>query len=202
VRYLAAAPVLLCAVVTVLADTGIRPAECFGLRWESITWANGRHGTVLVTHGKSAAARRVLPMTPRVRAVLEARWDKAERPYEGLIFPAPTASGHIEKSTLKKPHKKVFETVREEAKAKNKNPIRRFLMYDLRHTFLTRLGESGCDAWTLARIAGHGNTRQSMRYVHPSEDSVFGAMERISGHNTGHSARAQVQNQNQRQLTQ
>jgi hypothetical protein len=24
----------------------------------------------------------------------------------------------------------------------------------LRHTFLTRLGESGCDAWTLMRVAG------------------------------------------------
>lgn len=201
-RYLAAAPELLSTVVTVLADTGMRPSECFGLRWESITWSNGKHGTVLITHGKSPAARRVLPMTPRVRAVLEARWDKVEKPHEGWIFPAPTASGHIEKSTLKKPHKKVFETVLEEAKAKNERPIRRFVIYDLRHTFLTRLGESGFDAWSLARIAGHGNTRQSMRYVHPSENSVFGAMERLGGHNIGHSARSGVQKQNQRQLTQ
>ena len=35
----------------------------------------------------------------------------------------------------------------------------------LRHTFLTRLGESGCDAWSLARIAGHSNIRMSSRYV-------------------------------------
>ena len=33
--------------------------------------------------------------------------------------------------------------------------VRPFVLYSLRHTFLTRLGESGCDAWTLARIAGH-----------------------------------------------
>jgi len=29
--------------------------------------SNGRYGTLLVTHGKTAAARRLLPMTPRVR---------------------------------------------------------------------------------------------------------------------------------------
>jgi hypothetical protein len=45
--------------------------------------------------------------------------------------------------------------------------IRPFVLYSLRHTFLTRLGESGCDAWTLARIAGHSSVSMSSRYVHP-----------------------------------
>ena len=66
-RYLAAAPDTLAAVAAVLVDTGLRPEECFRLHWESITWTNGRFGTLIVTHGKTAAARRVLPMTPRVR---------------------------------------------------------------------------------------------------------------------------------------
>src|SRR5438874_2225859 len=63
-RYLAAASPLLASVATVLADTGLRPDECHRLRWEDITWINGRNGTLLVTRGKTAAARRVLPMTP------------------------------------------------------------------------------------------------------------------------------------------
>jgi integrase len=42
-----------------------------------------------------------------------------------------------------------------EAAKRNEKPVRPFVLYDLRHTFLTRLGESGCDVWTLARIAGH-----------------------------------------------
>jgi integrase len=65
--YLAATREPLASVATVLADTGMRPEECFRLRWESITWANGRYGTLLITHGKTSAARRVIPMTPRVR---------------------------------------------------------------------------------------------------------------------------------------
>jgi integrase len=66
-KYLATAGEPLGSVAAVLVDTGLRPEECFRLRWESITWFNGRYGTLLVTHGKTAAARRVLPMTPRVR---------------------------------------------------------------------------------------------------------------------------------------
>jgi len=61
-----------------------------------------------------------------------------------------------------------------------------FVLYSLRHTFLTRLGESGCDAWTLARIAGHSSISMSSRYVHPSDDAVLAAMSRLGGHNFGH----------------
>ena len=175
-RYLAAASPLLASVATVLADTGLRPDECHRLRWEEITWVNGRNGTLLVTHGKTAAARRVLPMTPRVRGVLERRWMAAGRPSEGWVWPAPTKTGHIDHSSLKKQHVKALKL----------SGVRGFVLYSLRHTFLTRLGESGCDAWTLARVAGHSSVAISSRYVHPSEDAVLGALSRLGGHNSGH----------------
>ena len=53
---------------------------------------------------------------------------------------------------------------------------------------LTRLGESGCDAWTLARVAGHSSVAISSRYVHPSEDAVLAAISRLGGHSSGHNA--------------
>jgi integrase len=148
---------------------------------------NGRNGTLLVTHGKTAAARRVLPMTPRVRRVLETRWEAAGKPDEGWVWDAPTRSGHIESSSLKKQHARAFKTLAEEATKNNEKTTRPFVLYSLRHTFLTRLGESGCDAWTLARIAGHSNVSMSSRYVHPSEDTVLTAMAKLGGHKFGHS---------------
>ena len=177
-RYLAAAREPLASVATVLAETGMRPDECHRMRWEEITWANGRNGTILVTHGKTAAARRVLPMTPRVRTVLQTRWENAGKPVEGWVWPAPTRSGHIDRSTLKKQHKNAVRV----------SGVRPFVLYSLRHTFLTRLGASGCDAWTLARIAGHSSVAMSARYVHPSEDTVLAAVERLGGHRIGHNA--------------
>lgn len=186
-RYLAAAPQLLASVAVVLADTGMRPEECFRLVWENVTWVAGRNGALLVAHGKSAAARRVLPMTQRVRAVLESRWINAKKPDEGWVWPAPTRSGHVEPSGLRKHHARVFITIAEEAKKENERTVRPFVLYSLRHTFLTRLGQSGCDAWTLARIAGHASINISARYVHPSEEAVLNAMSRLGGHKIGHS---------------
>jgi integrase len=156
-RYLNFTRPLLCSVATVLADSGMRPDECYRLRWERITWSNGRNGTFLVTHGKTSAARRVLPMTPRVRISLERRWESLERPREGWVWPATTRSGHIDRSSLKRQHSEALKA----------SGVRPFVLYSLRHTFLTRLGESGCDAWTLARIAGHSSVAISARYVHP-----------------------------------
>lgn len=174
-RYLAAAPEPLASIATVLVDSGMRPEECFRLRWESITWVNGRYGSLLVTHGKTAAARRVLPMTPRVRVILESRWTGADRPDEGWVWPAPTASGHIEPSSLKKMHAAAFRAIAAQLR-EGERSVRPFVLYSLRHTFLTRLGESGCNVWTLARIAGHSSIAMSARYVHPGEDAVLTAM--------------------------
>ena len=176
-KYLSAAPELVSSIAAVLVDTGLRPEECFRLRWESITWLNGRHGSLLVTHGKTAAARRVLPMTANVRGILEARWEHAAKPSDGWVWPAPTHSGHVESCSLKRQHRTGLRI----------SKVRPFVLYSLRHTFLTRLGESGCDAWTLARIAGHSSIGISARYVHPSEDAVLTAMSRLGRHKFGHS---------------
>ena len=179
-RYLAAAPEQLAAVATILFDTGMRPDELHRLRWEDITFANGRHGTLLITHGKTRSARRILPLTARVRTVLETRWKAAGKPAEGWIWPAPTRSGHIDHSSMKKQHERVFLAVNSEANGNGLAPLKRFVLYSLRHTFLTRLAESGCDAWTLARFAGWSDISISKRYVHPSEDAVLMALSRLS----------------------
>lgn len=124
-RYLAAAPDALASVAVILLDTGLRPDECYRLRWEAVSWANGRNGTVFVIHGKTAAARRVLPMTLRVRQVMEAHWKASGSPVEGWVWSAPTASAHFEKSTLKKQHRKALRLSR----------VRPFVLYSLRTLF-------------------------------------------------------------------
>jgi len=142
--YLAAALPLLHDVSVVLFDTGMRPEECHCLRWENITWDGGRNGVLLIAKGKTKAARRVLPLSPRVRTVLENRWKTVEKPGEGWVWPAETKDGHINHDSVKLQHKKALKLAE----------VRPFDVYSIRHTFLTRLGESGCDVWTLARVAG------------------------------------------------
>ena len=180
--YLEVAEPELAAFMMLAFDTGVRPDEAYSLRWEHLNWKTGQNGSVFVASGKTRAARRVVPMTPRLKFVLETRFELSGSPTEGWVWPAETKSGHFEQSTLVKRHRKAI------ARAKIKNSkIRPFLIYSARHTFLTRLGESGCDVWTLARIAGHSAIAVSMRYVHPSQEAVERAMTQLAGHNFGHS---------------
>ena len=167
--YLGAASEFMADVATILVDTGMRPEENARLQWEYVSWSNGQCGTLRVTHGKTSAARRMLPLSPRVRAMLERRWRAAGRPAEGWVWPSQTASGHIQSSTTIKQHRNALK----------QSGIRPFVLYSLRHTFLTRLGEAGCDAWTLARIAGHSSIAMSARYVHPSQDVVMTVFSRM-----------------------
>jgi len=66
-----------------------------------------------------------------------------------------------------------------------------FVVHSLRHTALTRLGEAGCDAFSIMRIAGHSSVRVSQRYVHPSPESMERAFERLDEMNVRN--RAQLQ---------
>ena len=92
-------PRLLANVARILLDCGLRPEECFRLRRENVA-----DGKIEIHFGKTDNARRRIPMTPNVKAILEMRLSKPET---GVwVFPAPTRSGHIEPSSLKKQHAK------------------------------------------------------------------------------------------------
>jgi len=110
-------------------------------------------------------------MMPRVYATLTARWDAQGKPGHGWVWPSDTdtKTGHIDHSTTKKQHRKALKD----------SKVTPFVLYSLRHTFLTRLGASGCDAWTLMRIAGHSSIKMSERYVHPNGEVVLAAMSRM-----------------------
>jgi integrase len=94
--YLLHASPLLADVAAILNDTGFRPDELHRLGWADITFVNGRNGALSVRYGKTEAARRTLPMTPRVRCILEARWLSAGKPASGWVFPVKASkSDHI-----------------------------------------------------------------------------------------------------------
>ena len=56
-------------------------------------------------------------------------------------------------------------------------------MYDLRHTFLTRLGEAGADPFSIQKIAGHASILISQRYVHPTPERIENAFAKLQDYN-------------------
>jgi integrase len=61
--------------------------------------------------------------------------------------------------------------------------LRKFRLYDLRHTLLTRLGKAGADAFTIQKIAGQSTITVSQRYVYPTGERVEDAFTRLEGYN-------------------
>jgi integrase len=112
-------PFLLRDVAIILLDCGLRPEECYRLRWEHV-----RDNALHIPFGKTANARRSIPIPKRSEAVLEMRRAVATSEW---VFPAPTKSGHIEQSTLKKRHGTACDLAG-----------LRFPFYTFRHTCLTR----------------------------------------------------------------
>jgi len=58
-----------------------------------------------------------------------------------------------------------------------------FVLHSLRHTYGTRLGEAGADAFTIMRLMGHSSVTVSQRYVHPTPEALERAVERLEGLN-------------------
>ena len=104
----------------------------------------------------------MLPMTPHVYALLQARYEAAGQPAEGWLFPSTSSEGHFNGDAAKEQH----------ARALKNSGVDRFEPYILRHTALTNLAKKGADAHTLARIAGHSSIVITMRYVHPQADAI------------------------------
>jgi len=95
------------------------------------------------------------------------------------VFPAQTKSGHIESSTLKKQHAAAL-------KAAQVSP---FVIYDLRHTCITRWAKT-MPLPVVQKLAGHTSIATTMRYVHLNDEDVLAAMKKVeegkSGHTSGH----------------
>jgi integrase len=178
-------PELLSDVAMILFDCGLRPEECFRLRHENVI------GSAVEIHfGKTDSARRRIPMTARVEEVLRRRVSQVGS-RSVWVFPAPTRSGHIEPSSLKKQHANAVKEATRALRAAEgpEASFTTFDLYTLRHTCLTRWAPH-MDPWTLAYLAGHTDMSITKRYVHPQEGPIREAMERVrGGHKSGHSGK-------------
>jgi integrase len=167
--YLDMAPQPLRDVATLIVDTGLRVGEALALEWPHIHLdpaAGARFGYLHVRDGKSRFARRNVPLTARARGVLIRRKPGSKTAW---VF-AEDSGGPMLNSSLDHLHKERRETL--------KMPTE-FVLHSLRHTYGTRLGEAGADAFTIMRLMGHSSVTVSQRYVHPTPEALERAVERL-----------------------
>jgi len=177
-------------VATAMADCAWRPEEAFRFAWDRTHFepqGDAAFGWIHNDHGKSENARRDVPMTQRLSALLQMRWEQQGKPKAGWVFPRPTKSGHVE--SLGAEH---------EAALAKSGIADRFVIYSLRHTALTRLAMSGCDVFTLQKIAGHADIRMSAKYVHPTPKRTTMAFADLAAYNAAENERAAEERKKER----
>ena len=144
-----------------MINQGMRPEEVLAIAKFDV---NLDRGQLQIPRGKSAAARRVLDLTPESRGILARRMSGAGT----WIFPSRRKPGD-HAGRLNNAHDRLCEKAGLS-----------FVIYDLRHTFATRMAEGGTDLATLAAILGHGSIRMVQKYVHPTAEHKKAAMARYA----------------------
>ena len=136
-------------------NTGMRRGEILSLDWKNVS-LNQR--VILVTGTKSGKNRKI-PINDTLYNFLAKLYG---RNGNGLIFP----------------YVNVYWSFKKAAKLAGISEVR---IQDLRHTFATRLIESGVDIVTVRDLLGHSHTTITERYTHPNESLKRTAVESLCG---------------------
>jgi integrase len=133
-----------------LADTGMREGNALKLEWRDI---NMRTGMITLWQNKVDEPYSI-PMTERVRGILEVRKENPLGPFIGI---SPTTYQHNWSRA-----KKLMKL--------DDDP--QFVPYALRHTACTRLIEAGMPLEKVRQFMGHLELKTTLKYTHLNPESL------------------------------
>jgi len=143
----------------VALNTGMRRSEILSLKWENLNFAKR---FILIEDSKSGRSRKV-PMNEIVIDSLKIV-DKIDK---YVFFNSKT-------KTRIKEIKTSFITACKRAEIKGVN------IHALRHTSATKMiNDAGVDVVTAGKILGHSSIKMTLRYCHPSEETMHRAVEKL-----------------------
>jgi integrase len=136
----------------VIRAVGARPKEVFSLRWEYVSFDTGH---ILNPQGKTATARRAIPLLGDSVAILKRRHLSQGIPASGWVFPSDSKAGHM--TTINK----AFTAARDAA-----GLPKEYVLYTARHGAMTDLAGVVSLAEVM-KIGGHSDTKTAIHYQHP-----------------------------------
>ncbi|MGC9975560.1 MAG: site-specific integrase [Syntrophales bacterium] len=160
-KLLKASPEWLRQIITFAIYTGLRQGEIIDLKWSQVDLSR-RTVTILEQKNRSVDT---LPLN---RTALDVLCEKAKCPHndEDRVFPNQNGKrfGH-------------YNLIRSFHLAIRKAGIRKLRFHDLRHTFATRLVQSGVDLYQVQKLGRWKNTSMILRYAHHFTESLRAGIE-------------------------
>ena len=152
-----------------------------------------RYSTIQITTPKKSASNRKVPLTDAVIAAfneLEGKQDRDKeklgknwgkpnillKKYPGLIFTTSSGRSYLPSSAQTECRRIVGIVNKHEialAEKENRDPnLMDVHPHIFRHTFVTRCIQSGMDAATVKKIAGHSDEKMTNYYTHIEEEHI------------------------------
>ena len=143
--------------------TGMRASEIFNLKWSRVDIENGR---ILIADAKGNKGRAAF-MTNDVQAM-----------FKGMKQQGPDDYVFTEDGKKYSEVPWIFRRIVSELElnAGIKDPRQRVCFHTCRHTFASRLAESGVDLYTIKTLLGHSTISLTERYSHLTEGTLQGAI--------------------------
>jgi integrase len=163
-----------------ILDTGLRSGkEALALKWEDIDFANG---SIRIKQSKTLAGIRNVPMSSRCKVELM-RWRQLLGPeFSEYVFANPQY-----------PQAHLADVRSAWTTALKAAGLAFFWLYDLRHTFASRLTETGVSPIFVAQIMGHASPNILQTYAKANEEYRRAAIDSLESHREDQCARLKDQ---------
>lgn len=165
-KLLTVAPGLLRALVVLILDTGLRSGrEALALKWEDVNFADQ---SIRINQSKTLGGIQTVPMSGRCRVELQ-RWRRQLGPeFSEYVFANPQHPA-IPLGDVRKAWSEALKAA----------GLEYFWLYDLRHTFASRLTEAGVSPLFVAQIMGHSSPSIQQTYVKAIDESRRSAISKL-----------------------
>lgn len=156
--------------------TGISPSEMLAIRWENID-LNKNYVTINSAYKlglneneigttKNEYRKRNVPINDKLKALLNEVEDKT-----GFLFKGKNKEKPLNLNYPTKRFKEYVESIN----------LAQFSLYDLRHTFATRLAENNVPKVVAVKLMGHSNSKMLDRvYEHANDDFTLEQIKKIN----------------------
>lgn len=153
-KVIAALPIQMRPVVSLMQHTALRRSEALGLAWSDVDLENG----ILIVRKDKRGKVKILPLSGPAVEILRVQPRINEQ-----VFPC------VDEDYLTQKFREATVTA----------GIQNFRLHDLRHNFASHLAMQGVDVLTLRDLLGHSDTRMTSRYTHLAAQHLKRAVDKL-----------------------